>query len=55
MQATGPKSKSRSRVARIPWRFHSDEDVVARVKALTGGRGVDCIVEVDFSLPIRAC
>lgn len=28
---------------------YRDEDVVARVKALTGGRGVDCIVEVDFS------
>ncbi len=33
MQATGPKSKSRSRVDRIPWRLHSDEDAITRLLA----------------------
>lgn len=29
--------------------FYRDEDVGARVKALTGGRGVDAVIEMDFT------
>jgi NADPH2:quinone reductase len=29
--------------------FYKSEDVVARVKALTGGQGVDAVIDMDFS------
>jgi NADPH2:quinone reductase len=33
--------------------FYKTEDVVARVKALTGGKGVDAIIDMDFSTTIQ--
>jgi NADPH2:quinone reductase len=33
--------------------FYKTEDVVARVKELTGGKGVDAIIDMDFSTTIQ--
>lgn len=33
--------------------FYKSEDVVARVKELTGGKGVDTIIDMDFSTTIQ--
>ena len=33
--------------------FYKTDDVVARVKALTGGKGVDTIIDMDFSTTIQ--
>jgi len=33
--------------------FYKTDDVVARVKALTGGKGVDAIIDMDFSTTIQ--
>ena len=33
--------------------FYKTEDVVAQVKSLTGGKGVDCIIDMDFSTTIQ--
>ena len=33
--------------------FYKTEDVVSRVKALTGGKGVDAIIDLDFSTTIQ--